>query len=71
VIDEIVPEPPGGAHREPAEAIAVLGHAIERQLKRLTRMTLATMREDRARKFAAMGTAYLTHIRVENGAGIG
>jgi acetyl-CoA carboxylase carboxyl transferase subunit alpha len=71
VIDEIVPEPPGGAHREPAEAIAVLGHAIERQLKRLARMTPAALREDRARKFAAMGTAYLTHIRVENGAGIG
>jgi acetyl-CoA carboxylase carboxyl transferase subunit alpha len=71
VIDEMVPEPPGGAHREPAEAIAALGHAIERQLKRLARMTPAALREDRARKFAAMGTAYLTHIRVENDARIG
>jgi acetyl-CoA carboxylase carboxyl transferase subunit alpha len=71
VIDEIVPEPPGGAHREPAEAIAALGRALERQLKRLTRMTPAALREDRARKFAAMGTAYITHARVENGAGIG
>jgi acetyl-CoA carboxylase carboxyl transferase subunit alpha len=71
VIDEIVPEPPGGAHREPAEAIAALGRALERQLKRLTRMTPAALREDRARKFAAMGTAYITHTRVENGAGIG
>jgi acetyl-CoA carboxylase carboxyl transferase subunit alpha len=71
VIDEIVPEPPGGAHREPAEAIVSLGRAIERQLKRLTRMTPAALREDRARKFAAMGTAYITRTRVENGAGIG
>jgi acetyl-CoA carboxylase carboxyl transferase subunit alpha len=71
VIDEIVPEPPGGAHREPAEAIAALGRALERQLKRLTRMTPTALREERARKFAAMGTAYITHTRVENGAGIG
>jgi len=71
VIDEIVPEPPGGAHREPAEAIVALGRAIERQLKRLMRMTPAALREDRARKFAAMGTAYITRTRVENGAGIG
>jgi acetyl-CoA carboxylase carboxyl transferase subunit alpha len=59
VIDEIVPEPAGGAHREPADAIAALGKAIERQLKRLTRMTPAALVEDRARKFAAMGTAYI------------
>jgi acetyl-CoA carboxylase carboxyl transferase subunit alpha len=71
VIDEIVPEPPGGAHREPAEAIAALGRALERQLKRLTRMTPAALREDRARKFAAMGTAYIMPAHVENGAGIG
>jgi acetyl-CoA carboxylase carboxyl transferase subunit alpha len=71
VIDEIVPEPPGGAHREAAEAIAALGRALERQLKRLTRMTPTALREDRARKFAAMGTAYIMPARVENGAGIG
>jgi len=61
VIDEVVPEPPGGAHREPADAIAALGKAIERQLKRLVRMTPAALVEDRARKFAAMGTAYIAH----------
>jgi len=71
VIDEIVPEPPGGAHREPAAAIAALGRAIEHQLKRLARMSPAALRQDRARKFAAMGTAYITRTRVENGAGIG
>jgi acetyl-CoA carboxylase carboxyl transferase subunit alpha len=59
VIDEIVPEPAGGAHREPAAAIAALGKAIERQLKRLMRLTPEALVEDRARKFAAMGTAYI------------
>jgi acetyl-CoA carboxylase carboxyl transferase subunit alpha len=71
VIDEIVAEQAGGAHREPTAAIATLGQAIERHLKRLTRMTPAALREDRARKFAAMGTAYITLAHVENGAGIG
>jgi acetyl-CoA carboxylase carboxyl transferase subunit alpha len=71
VIDEIVPEPPGGAHREPADAIAALGQAIERQLKRLVPMTPAALREDRARKFAAMGSAFIARGRVENGVGMG
>ena len=71
VIDEIVPEPAGGAHREPADAIAALGKALERQLKRLVRMSPAALREDRARKFAAMGTAFIARGRVENGGGIG
>jgi len=59
VIDEVVPEPPGGAHREPADAIAALGKAIGRHLKRLMRMTPEALLQDRARKFAAMGTAYI------------
>jgi acetyl-CoA carboxylase carboxyl transferase subunit alpha len=71
VIDEIVPEPAGGADREPADAIAALGKALERQLKRLVRMSPAALREDRARKFAAMGTAFIARGRVENGGGIG
>jgi acetyl-CoA carboxylase carboxyl transferase subunit alpha len=71
VIEEVVPEPAGGAHREPADAIAALGQAIERHLRRLSRMTPAALREDRARKFAAIGTAFIARARVENGAGIG
>ena len=71
VIEEVVPEPAGGAHREPADAIAALGEAIERHLRRLSRMTPAALREDRARKFAAIGTAFIERARVENGAGIG
>jgi acetyl-CoA carboxylase carboxyl transferase subunit alpha len=71
VIDEIVPEPPGGAHREPADAVAALGAAIERHLKRLTRLSGAELRADRARKFAAMGSAFIAHGRVENGGGMG
>jgi acetyl-CoA carboxylase carboxyl transferase subunit alpha len=59
VIDEIVPEPPGGAHQDPPAAIKLLGRAISRHLSRLSRMKPAALRHDRARKFAAMGNAFL------------
>src|SRR5437762_5856735 len=32
VVDEIIPEPPGGAHADPASASAAVGEAIERHL---------------------------------------
>ncbi len=34
VIDEIIPEPPGGAHADPAGAAAAVGEAVERHLFR-------------------------------------
>ena len=61
VIDEIVPEPPGGAHQDPSGAIKLLGTAISRHLSRLSRMKPADLKRDRERKFAAMGNHFLTH----------
>jgi acetyl-CoA carboxylase carboxyl transferase subunit alpha len=60
VIDEVIPEPSGGAHREPAQAVAAVGEAIRRYLAQLTRMRPAQLRRDRERKFAAIGTAFIT-----------
>ena len=57
VIDTIVPEPLGGAHRDPAAAIAALGDAIEGALAGLTGQTAATLRRGRREKFLAMGRA--------------
>ncbi len=57
VIDRIVPEPVGGAHRAPDIAIASLGDAIEEELDALSslpRDAILTARED---KFLAMGRA--------------
>ena len=57
IIDRIVPEPVGGAHRAPEAAIAALGDAIEQELNGLSglpRDTLLAARED---KFLAMGRA--------------
>lgn len=55
VIDRIVPEPVGGAHRDPAQAIAALGKAITEELDGLARLDAVKLRKDRADKFLAMG----------------
>jgi acetyl-CoA carboxylase carboxyl transferase subunit alpha len=55
VIDEIVPEPPGGAHADPAGAAAAVGEAIERHLREVSDLTREERRERRYRKFRAMG----------------
>ncbi|ALR20362.1 acetyl-CoA carboxylase carboxyltransferase subunit alpha [Sphingobium baderi] len=55
VIDRIVPEPLGGAHREPAAAVANLAAAIGEELDALSGMDAAALRTDRADKFLAIG----------------
>ena len=55
VIERIVPEPLGGAHRAPAEAIAALGAAIEEELAGLAPMSRAEILADRRAKFLAIG----------------
>lgn len=55
VIDTIVSEPLGGAHRDPAAAIASLGEAIGAALDGIGNMAPAMLRQDRREKFLAMG----------------
>ena len=55
VIDTIVPEPLGGAHRDPAEAIRLLGDALRDALVSLSGRDAATLRRERREKFLAMG----------------
>ena len=55
VIDEIVPEPPGGAHADPASAAAAVGEALERHLREVLALTPEERRERRYRKFRAIG----------------
>jgi len=66
VADEVVPEPPGGAHQEPERAARDLGRALERHLARLARLTPPRLRRERERKFAAIDAAFITEQRVEN-----
>ncbi|WP_375283332.1 carboxyl transferase domain-containing protein, partial [Sphingobium yanoikuyae] len=55
VIDRIVAEPVGGAHREPVQAIANLGAAIGEELDALSGLEPQALRTDRADKFLAIG----------------
>ncbi len=55
VIDAIVPEPLGGAHRDREPAIAALGDAIETLLRPLVGMDAASLRSQRREKFLSMG----------------
>ncbi len=55
VVDRIVPEPLGGAHRAPNEAIAQLGEAVEAALRPLRDLDGLKLREQRREKFLAMG----------------
>src|SRR6516225_6706057 len=54
VVDQIVPEPLGGAHRLPKEAIEQLGEALEHALSALLSLDGATLRVRRREKFLAM-----------------
>lgn len=55
VIDEIVPEPLGGAHRQPGEALDALGDRIEAALRKLTPLDGGSLRAKRHDKFLEMG----------------
>ncbi|MGN8224952.1 acetyl-CoA carboxylase carboxyltransferase subunit alpha [Gracilimonas sp. BCB1] len=55
VIDGVIPEPMGGAHREHDEAAAALKKQILQSLKRLKKLKPEKLIEQRIEKYAAMG----------------
>ncbi|MDQ0510461.1 acetyl-CoA carboxylase carboxyltransferase subunit alpha [Ancylobacter amanitiformis] len=55
VIDTIIPEPPGGAHRDPALAMTRAGDAIEAALQDLEGLDGPGLRKARREKFLAIG----------------
>ncbi len=55
IIDEIVPEPVGGAHRDRDGAVRAAGDAIERGLASLAGLGPKELRDHRAAKFEAIG----------------
>jgi acetyl-CoA carboxylase carboxyl transferase subunit alpha len=56
ICDEIIPESPGGAHRDPARTASHLRSAIKRHLKDLEGLDPETLIEQRYQKFRAMGS---------------
>ena len=55
VIDEIIPEPVGGAHRDPQAAIAATGAALSNALMELSSLDRDTVRRQRRQKFLNIG----------------
>ena len=55
IVDEVVPEPEGGAHQNSAEAIAAVGEAVKRQLDDLAHLSPPQLRAHRYRKYRSIG----------------
>ena len=56
IIDEVVPEPLGGAHRDPAAAAVNLKSVLIRNLDELSKLALPDLVEKRYQKYRAMGS---------------
>jgi acetyl-CoA carboxylase carboxyl transferase subunit alpha len=55
LIDQVIPEPLGGANRDPEATIAAVGQAIEDALQPLLGLNAATLKARRRQKFLDMG----------------
>jgi len=55
IIDEIVPEPEGGAHLDHEASAALLGGVLDDTLRDLSRLTIAELLDRRYEKFRRMG----------------
>src|SRR5215467_7791803 len=55
VVDEIVPEPEGGAHRNYDSVAANLGEALRRNLERISQVPIPKLLENRYQKFRRLG----------------
>jgi acetyl-CoA carboxylase carboxyl transferase subunit alpha len=55
VIDEIIPEPPGGAHRYPQQVADMIKSVVLKNLRELALISKTKLLERRFRKFSLMG----------------
>jgi len=65
VIDAVIAEPPGGAHRYPDAAVAAVGDVLEEQLQELLAVPIEKLMEQRYTKFRRMGS--LAIVEGKNG----
>ena len=56
VCDEIVPEPVGGAQRNPGQTIAAVGDVLEKHLSALEKQGSDALRQSRRQKYLNMGS---------------
>ena len=55
VVDKVIPEPVGGAHRDPKSVLAAVGDEVERALRELLPVPGGELRARRREKFMRMG----------------
>jgi acetyl-CoA carboxylase carboxyl transferase subunit alpha len=65
VIDGIVPEPHGSAHRAPEAAVSLVGDALAKHLEQLTALPLDTLLAQRYVKFRRLGETATTARNTE------
>lgn len=56
IIDEIIPEPAGGAHRDQKETASAVGKVLKRHLSELMEKQTEALLKDRYRKFRMVGS---------------
>jgi len=61
VIDEIIPEPQGGAHRNWKHSAELIGKSLLREMSSLLEPSSRKLREERLAKFRQMGRSALGH----------
>jgi acetyl-CoA carboxylase carboxyl transferase subunit alpha len=57
LVDELIREPIGGAHRDHAQAAELVGQALAKHLAAITALSLDELRELRYKKFRSFGSA--------------
>lgn len=55
IVEEVVPEPPGGAHLDPEAAAQALGNAVSRHLDALSALSPDELLSQRAARFRSLG----------------
>lgn len=66
IVDAVVPEPKGGAHRDWQKAAQLLKGALLEQLEELTQLSSEQLIADRQKKFRNMGNVAFTDANEEN-----
>ena len=70
VIDEMIAEPSGGAHRHTQVAISDVGAAIDRHLQAVSALSVAELMDQRYTKFRRMGEVGIVDTAEESATGV-
>ena len=65
IIDEIVPEPLGGAHRDPQKAIDLLKASLKHNLQELTSGSYTRLKKARTAKFMNIGSQFVQATNIK------